>query len=221
MLSLKNYIENGGAYTEGVGILEKLSPYAPELPELRGFLEKRFASSAAQTKLYALLKKHYDQLPITPSVSDVNPTIVAPPVEEVPPIILKLRNEQRALRDQRRAIHFILEDTPEQSHRAEKCRQIKALSRRVDAIFKQLNEYRDTGKLPSIATTGDARAGGLEVLELTKLAKYYAERICNLKRWIDDDKTPQSKKERYKTELAIKTTELSDCKTKLKNLKDG
>jgi hypothetical protein len=225
MIDLKNYIENRGNFTEGVAILEALSPFAPELKELKGYIQKGFATSAAHEKLYKILRGYYDKLPVElPSKSDTTPTIAAAiaPIEEVTPdIIIKLRHEQRTLRDQRRAIHLTLEDTEDKANRAEKCRQVKSLSKRIDFIFKQLDDWRDNKRLPSVATIGDARAGGLEVLELTKKEQYFKERISRLKAWIDDDKTPTSKRDRYKTELAIKQSEILVIKEQLLNLKNG
>jgi hypothetical protein len=226
MSDLKNYIEQKGSYTDGVRILEILSPFAPELKELKGFIQKGFAPSAAHEKLYKILRGYYDKLPVNvPSKSDTTTpstiATIAPIEEETPDIIIKLRAEQRTLRDQRRAIHLTIEDTEAQADRAEKCRQVKSLSKRIDFIFKQLDDWKDNKRLPSVATIGDARAGGLEVLELTKTAQYFKERISRLKAWIDDDKTPTSKREKYKTELAIKQSEILVIKNQLSNLKNG
>jgi hypothetical protein len=225
MNDIKIYIEEKGSFSEGVRILEVLSPFAPELKDLKGYIQKGFAPSAAHEKLYKILRGYYDKLPVElPSKSDTTPTIAATiaPIEEVTPdIIIKLRHEQRTLRDQRRAIHLTLEDTEDQKDRADKSRQVKALSMRIDIIFKQLDDWRDKNLLPNIATVGSARAGGLEVLELTKKEQYFKERISRLKAWIDDDKTPTSKRERYKTELAIKQSEILIIKEQLSNLKNG
>jgi hypothetical protein len=217
MLELQNYIESGGGYRQGVLILEKLNPLCSELIELRKYVDKSFAPSAAQELLRKSLLAFYQKS--TPSVSQ--PIIeVLPTEKEIPPIILKLKEEQRLLRDERRAIHFNLEDTAEQSDRAAKALQIRSLSKRIDTIFQQLDEWELRGNIPKIATVGDARAGGLEVLELTKKAKYLTERISRLKNWANDKTLPLSKRERYTTEISLKKSELSEIEMSLKTLKE-
>lgn len=217
MTEFEEYIKQGGGYNQGVSILERLNPLCVELKELQKYIDKRFAPASAHELLRRTLLAYY-QKP-TPSVSQ--PIIeVAPIKEEIPPIILKLKNEQRLLRDERRAVHFNLEDTAEQSDRAAKALQIRSLSKRIDTIFQQLDEWELSGNIPKIATVGDARAGGLEVLELTKKAKYFNERISRLKNLIDDTSIPLSKRERYRTEIALKKSELSEIEESLKSLKE-
>ena len=218
MLELQNYIESGGSYKQGVSILERLNPLCVELKELQKYIDKRFAPASAHELLRKTLLAYY-QKPMTPSVSQPNIEVVSVK-EEIPPIILKLKNEQRLLRDKRRAVHFTLEDTPEQSDRAAKALQIRSLSKRIDTIFQQLDEWEVNGNIPKIATVGDARAGGLEVLELLKKEKYYKERISRLKSLIDDTSIPLSKRERYRTEIALKKSELSEIEESLKTLKE-
>ncbi len=216
MTELKEYIEQGGGYKQGVSILERLNPLCVELKELQKYIDKRFAPASAQELLRKTLLAYY-QKP-TPSVS-VSQPIIEPTQVEIPPIILKLKNEQRLLRDERRAVHFNLEDTAEQSDRAAKALQIRSLSKRIDTIFQQLDKWEVDGSIPKIATVGDARAGGLEVLELTKKAKYFNERISRLKSLVGDTTIPLSKRERYRTEIALKKSELSEIEEGLKSLK--
>ena len=209
MTELQKYIEAGGSYKEGVSILERLNPLCVVLKELKPYVDKRFAPTAAQTLLRATLLSYY-QPPVTPKTEAPRP--------ETPVVIVKLQEEQRFLRDQRRAIHYTLEDTPEPSDRAAKAQQIRSLTKRIDAVFNHLDAWELNGTVPNVATQGDARAGGLEVLELTKKEKYYRERLSRLKVWIDSVDIPLSKKERYKTEYTLKKSELSVIEQTIKTL---
>ncbi len=217
MTELQKYIEASGSYKTGVSILEGLNPLSVALKELKPYVDKRFAPTTAQTLLRATLLAYYQQpapsARVTPKTEE--------PRKDIPPVIVKLQEEQRFLRDQRRALHFTLEDTPEPSDRAAKAQQIRSLTKRIDAIFNQLDAWELNGTVPNVATVGDARAGGLEVLELTKKEKYYRERLSRLKVWMESPDIPLSRKERYKTEYALKKSELSVIEQTLKTLHEG
>lgn len=218
MAELQEYIESGGGYKQGVSILERLNPFASELVELRKYIDQRFAPTAAQELLRKTLLTYYQKPPVASEIA--TPSVVEP-VKEVPAIILKLREEQRFLRDERRAIHYCLEDYMEQSDRASIAQQIRSLTNRINAIFNQLDDWELNGNVPNVATVGDARAGGLEVLELTKKEKYFRERISRLKVWVEDKTLPLSKRERLKTELTLKISELAVIEQTLKTLKNN
>lgn len=219
---LKEYIENGGSYQEGVSILERLNPLCVELKKLKAYQDKRFAPAAAQELLRKALLDCYQNASFASEFIEALPTPNPQPStpQDKPLIILKLEEEHRLLRDERRALHFNLEDIPEAHHRATQAQRIRALSQRIDGIFAQLDKWETQNIVPQVATVGDARQGGLEVLELLKKQKYYIERISRLTPLLTDTSIPLSKRERYKAEITLKKAELAVISENLKTLKD-
>jgi hypothetical protein len=140
-------------------------------------------------------------------------------IQDEPAIILKLRKEQRELRDERRSIHMTLEETEESQSRTMKARRIRELTKRIDRIFEQLDGYDEDGTLPIESILNNSENPILDTVELMTKKKYLSERVCRLNGLLKEDTLGQNKIKRYTDELAIKKAELLEVDEKIKSLK--
>ena len=144
---------NTFSYRKAVQVLSELRHDRVELQKFSQYIDKQFAPRAIEDRVIQLIAEYYDRAakstPLMLSASSrlsVTDSLVhhgevpKPEIlkDDVPAVIVKLRADQRLLRDERRAIHMTLEETSDDKLRGEKAKSIRELSKRIDKIF--LNE---------------------------------------------------------------------------------
>lgn len=226
---LRNYIDVGGSYREGIFLLRKCAHNLNEWTELAAFADKTFAPTWAEKRLDVLLRQYCTEFekraipaeqPIPQKIHKIpqNATKVdGPGVTETvePPVIVALRQEEREARTARRAIHLTLDETKDRKLVSEKVQSVRAHTQRIDEIWNILGDYEKNGTLPALGSVGDERDAAQEVDELHRKMKSITPRISRLKGFLKDDSTPLSKIERYKRELSEKEAEMKLITQKL------
>lgn len=206
-------------FREAVQWLRSVGCAAPEMTELSAAAEKQFVAPRLIEKCRTLLFS-FNQLP--PSVPNDLPKQPEEKSDD-PDVIVQLRKEQRELRDERRALHYTLEDTLDRKLRAEKCRHISSLTKKIDRIFSQLDDYRNAGIVPSIATTEVVRKATADISDLFVQKKYLTERTSRLRSWLQSGKksgkplTP-AQKFKYEKQLDEYIAKLSIVTKEIENL---
>lgn len=198
-------------FKEKLDFLEGKGHY---INELRKFQKERFLPTFAEetvTELLALYNNSEENTAKpTPSVTTQKQVITE---AQTPNIIVMLRQKQRLLRDERRAIHLTLEDTKLQSLRADKCTKIRQLTTEITKIIHQLDDYDNYNILPIIIEEKAQNTESVE--EIKKEKKYITERISRLKTFLKKD-ISKTERKKYTSELAIKTERLTTINNILK-----
>jgi hypothetical protein len=207
--------DNSFSLRKAVAVLRALGHDSRVVGELEQWAEKPFAPRGVEKSALELCRMYYHNLPKTNIEPKNTEGVKLEDKTDDPIIILKLRQEQRDLRDERRALHMTLEETEDLKLRGEKVHKIRQITERVDRIFEQLDMYDEKGILPAVAAVVEGKEAIAELLDLYNKKTYLPQRICRLKAWLKDTTLGIHKKERYKKELAIKEEELKSVVQKL------
>lgn len=213
---LREYIDTEGGYRKGIELLKLLGHNPVEWHELAVFANKSFAPRWADARVMALLKGYYEQMnSAAPQVVEHKTTSVKPPIEKIiePDIIVELKQAAREMGDERRLLHFSLDETENEGLRADKVRRIRELTKKMDVIWTDLNTFEETKKVPLLA--GASKTAAQTVDDMYRREKTLRPRISRLNSFLKTN-LPLSKKERYERELKEKEAELNLILQKLK-----
>jgi hypothetical protein len=210
---------NSFSLRKAVAVLKEIGHNSRDIAELEPYADKPFAPRQIEQKALAICQTYYQKFAkespkiVTVTSKNTEGGIVDVKKED-PTVIIQLREEQKQLRDERRAIHMTLEETEDITIRAQKVQRIRQLTPKIDRIFEQLDAYDQTGDLPVKAVVTDKQAV-MEVVELYQKKIYLPQRISRLNAWLKDVTLGVHKKERYQKELVLKEEELKTVLQKL------
>jgi hypothetical protein len=139
--------------------------------------------------------------------------------KDEPLIITNLRQEERQLRNDRRALHATLDETFDDAERGEKCVSIRALTGRIDQIWTAIFAFEKDGTLPALGAIAEEKTAAEEAVELTLRQLTLRPRLTRLKKMLADPNLAVSKKIRYEREQSEKEAELEIINHKLMTIK--
>lgn len=220
MNAIAEYLQDKkGGYRHGIALLKTVHGRALDIAELSAFADKQFAPTWAERKLMDILRGYVErakqidffngakiELQPIQALSSRGQSDAKEPVKVEPKAVTRLRTEEYALREERRPLHFGLEDTEDEAVRAEKVLTIRGLTERINACWTQIDAYELNGTLPvfDVAKTDDTP---LTAFDLQRKLLSIRPRLSKLKGLLETD-LPESKRIRYTREMGEKNAEL-------------
>lgn len=221
---LGKYINGEGYYNWGVQLLRKLGHDSREVARFERYCVEDFAPLSLISDLNRLLKDCYEKLEPKNSLVIQKETtqkrFLLNDKKDEPQIITDLRREEKQLRNDRRALHATLDDTPDDEERGEKCCTIRSLTGRINQIWLSIFAFEKDGSLPALGAVAEEKTGAEEAVELSLRRLTLRPRLTRLKKMLEDPNLPTSKKIRYVREQGEKEAELKLVEHKLSTIKN-